>query len=275
MVVYADILILVNTIVDYFILRTAQHFLHYTIKVWRIIVASLIGGISSLYIFLPESSVAFELLYKSLVCCVLSVILCGVKNLKKTLFCATLIFIVTCGYMGIIIALWFIFKPNGLLINNSIVYFDISPIILIVFTAVFYLVFSVFNYIFKTDSKLSERCNLKIFAMENCVELTAIVDSGNSIEDYLSNSEIIITDEKQIGAVFGDNYQKNEQLKSRFRKIPCGTVTGKDLLDAYRCDYAIVQSKNKKVRLEKPILAISHINFNDDYSAIVNPRIFL
>lgn len=239
------------------------------------LLASLLGGISSLYIFLPKTSLLFEIFYRVFVCFALSVILCGIKRPKKALFSGVVIFLVTCAYTGVMMALWFIFKPNGLLINNSVVYFDISPIILLIFTVVFYLVFSVLNYFFKTTSKLSERCNLKIFAMENCVELTAIVDSGNSIEDNLSNSEIIITDEKQIRCVFGKNYHQNEQIKNRFRKIPCGTVTGKDLLDAYRCDYAIVQSKDKKVRLEKPILAISHINFNDDYSAIVNPRIFL
>ena len=111
--------------------------------------------------------------------------------------------------------------------------------------------------------------------MDREIKIKAIIDSGNSLEDPFSDSEIIITDEKQIKLLFGEDYYQNKELKNRFRKIPYGTVGGKGLLDAYRCDYAIANSKDSATKLNKPILAISKTDFNDDYSAIVNPRIFL
>lgn len=273
--VYADILIIINIIVDYFIIRIVQHFLQLSIKTWRILLASFFGGISSLYIFIPQSSLLFEILYRILVCLTLSIILCGFKSIKKTIFACILIFIVTCAYTGTMIALWFIIKPNGMVINNSIVYFDVSPTIIILFTVIFYIVFSLLNFLFKRTAKLSEKCFLKIGVMGREIEMKAIIDSGNSLEDPFSDSEIIIADEKQIKSLFGEDYYQNNELKNRYRKIPCGTVGGTGLLDAFRCDYAIANSENGMTKLNKPILAISKTDFNDDYSAIVNPRIFL
>ena len=273
--VYADILIIINIIVDYFIIRIVQHFLQLSIETWRILLASFFGGISSLYIFIPQSSLLFEILYRISVCLTLSIILCGFKSIKKTIFACILIFIVTCAYTGTMIALWFIIKPNGMVINNSIVYFDVSPMIVIVFTIIFYVIFSLLNFVFKRTAKLSEKCFLKIGVMDREIKIKAIIDSGNSLEDPFSDSEIIITDEKQIKLLFGEDYYQNKELKNRFRKIPYGTVGGKGLLDAYRCDYAIANSKDSATKLNKPILAISKTDFNDDYSAIVNPRIFL
>lgn len=273
--VYADILIIINIIVDYFIIRIVQHFLQLSIETWRILLASLFGGLSSLYIFIPQSSFLFEILYRILVCLTLSIILCGFKSIKKTIFACILIFIVTCAYTGTMIALWFIIKPNGMVINNSIVYFDVSPMMIIMFTVIFYIIFSILNFAFKRTAKFSEKCFLKIGVMDREIKIKAIIDSGNSLEDPFSDSEIIITDEKQIKLLFGEDYYQNKELKNRFRKIPYGTVGGKGLLDAYRCDYAIANSKDSATKLNKPILAISKTDFNDDYSAIVNPRIFL
>ena len=51
MTVYVDILILVNFIIDYFLLLFAAKFLHITTKLLRIILSAALGGVFSLYIF--------------------------------------------------------------------------------------------------------------------------------------------------------------------------------------------------------------------------------
>ena len=57
--------------------------------------------------------------------------------------------------------------------------------------------------------------------------------------------------------------------------MPCGTVSGTGALDGFRCDMATVTDGTRTVRLEKPILAVSKTRLNDDYQAIVNPKIFM
>ena len=69
----------------------------------------------------------------------------------------------------------------------------------------------------------SENCLIEIRAKNNLALLSAIVDTGNSIEDMFSKSEIIIVDEAVMVELFPD-YPASEELKSRYRALPCDTV---------------------------------------------------
>ncbi|MBQ8794016.1 MAG: sigma-E processing peptidase SpoIIGA, partial [Clostridia bacterium] len=48
-VVYADILIIVNFVVDYFLISIAAHFLNKKPRLWRLLLSAGTGGIFSLY----------------------------------------------------------------------------------------------------------------------------------------------------------------------------------------------------------------------------------
>ena len=83
MIVYVDILIVVNMIVDYFLLLCAKRFLKRKITTLRVVLASLEGGIFSLYIFLPQSAVIIEFLVRMSTCFVMSLTAFGFNNLKE------------------------------------------------------------------------------------------------------------------------------------------------------------------------------------------------
>ena len=275
LVVYADILIILNFTVNYFLLLAVRRFLNSKVKIFRIIISATIGGISSLYIFLPQSSVVTELFYKLVVCLVMSFSAFGYKSFKKYLKASGAVFGITCLYAGLMIALWHIFKPNGMIINNSVIYFNISPIVLITATVVFYLLFMVLFRIFSSASKTALKCEITLFADNCCVGFNAIVDTGNSIEDIFGKSEVIIADKTVFNLLFGDRTKENDDfLITRYRLIPCVTVSGTDTLDGYRCDKANIKIDTDIITLEKPILAISKQTLNDGYEAIVNPKIF-
>ncbi len=275
MVVYADILILLNFLVNYLLLSTVKVILSANIKTYRIILSSVFGAISSLYIFIPYVTKTADLLYKLLICALMAFIGFGYKSIKKYLKAVLAVFGATCLYAGIMIAIWHIFKPNGMVINNSVVYFNISPIFLIAFTVFFYFAFTLAFNIFSKASKTAERCKITLFADENSANFDAIIDTGNSLEDIFGKSEIIIADQSIYYLLFGNKtVETDDDLKKRYRIIPCSTVTGSNTLDGYRCDKAYIKNETQKITLEKPILAISAEAINDDYEAIVNPKIF-
>ena len=70
------------------------------------------------------------------------------------------------------------------------------------------------------------------------------------------------------------NVDENEKIKLRYRTVPCGTVSGGDVLEGFRCDSAKINYNNKFLILEKPILALSKIPLKENYSLILNPKIF-
>ncbi len=274
MVVYADVLLTVNLIVDFFLLKVSLKILNITPKKLRLILASITGAVFSLYIFLPKSPILIELLIHFAMNCVMMLICIGYRSFKCFLRSVVTLFAVTCSYGGIMISLWQIFKPRGMVINNSVVYFNISPTVLILTTVLGYFLYIAFAKIFTVTSKNAKRCSITLYALGKSVGATAIIDTGNSLTDILTDSEIIIADKSVALALFGGlDITADPLLATRFRTIPCDTVSGKSVLEGFRCDMGEIYLSDKTIHLNNPILAVSKAAIKEDYSAILNPKI--
>lgn len=267
MVVYADILILVNFIVDYFLLLFASRFLHKKIKLWRQLLSAAVGGVFSLYIFLPKTNFFIETTVHILTCCIMCVIAFGFYNFKNFCRAATVLFLVNFAYSGAMIAVWLIFKPYGMVINNSVVYFNISPLFLIVFSVIGYFVVVVLRRLLQKNFSQNTYCDVTIKCGQNCLTLCGIADTGNTLKDVFGVAQIFITEQEIVDALLG----VEKQNPTRFRKIPCGTVTGESLLDGYRIDHAEIIFEGRKYTFEKPVLAVSTTSLNE-CKIIINPE---
>ncbi|MGI6279816.1 MAG: sigma-E processing peptidase SpoIIGA [Acutalibacteraceae bacterium] len=274
MVVYADVLMVLNLIVDYFLLKISSKFLNLAPKTWRLLSASLIGAIFSLYIFLPQSSFFTELAVRIAMNSVMTFVCFGFRNLKYFLKAMGTLFIITCLYAGAMIAVWQIMRPKNMIINNSVVYFNISPVILVLTTVAAYFIYMLIYKIFASSSKFAQRCEITIFADGKSVSASAIIDTGNSVSDVFGKSEIIIADRAVVVSLFGDlDIVRNDLLQMRYRAVPCGTVSGGGILDGFRCDSVKIVYENQNIIVEKPILAVSKTPLSENYSAILNPKI--
>ena len=274
MIVYADILFVVNLIVDYFLLKITLKILKTSPKTWRMVLSAVTGALFSFYIFLPPSAFIIEILVHLLMSVVMTLVCIGFRSLKFFARAIVTLFVVTCGYGGIMTALWQAFKPKGMIINNSVVYFNISPVVLVGTTVLGYFLYMIFSKVFALSSKEAQRCNITLYALGKSVGVAAIIDTGNSITDVMSNSEIIIGD-KAVGiALFGNlEVAKNPLLATRYRTVPCDTVSGKGILEGFRCDFCHIYLKERSLTLLNPILAISKTPIKEDYSVILNPKI--
>lgn len=274
MAVYADVLVALNLLVNYFLLLATDKILKTDTKIWRLILSAFVGAVSSLYIFLPQMPFVLEMGFKIGVCVIMSLMAFVPKRAKHFIRTVGVLFLITCSYAGVMMAVWHIFKPNGMVIYNSVVYFNISPIVLVVSSSIGYIVFMVLRYVFKSSSQTARICSISIELEGKNMDFRAIIDTGNSIEDVFGESEIIITDKSGIKKLLGsENVFENEQAKLRYRAIPCSTVYGKGMLEGVRCDRATVVSEDKTVIIKNPILAVSNTPLNDGYNAIVNPKI--
>ena len=274
MIVYADVLIFLNLIINYFLLLAVSKILKKTPKTRWLVLSAFVGALSSLYIFLPQTSFLIETLFKIAVSMFMTIIAFGFKGVKAYIKSVLLLFGVTVGFGGLMYAIWLTFSPNGMVINNSVVYFDISLIALIGFTVAGYIIFSILYRVFSKTATFAERCDITLFANEKSVKVTAIVDTGNSIEDAFSMGEIIIVDKSVAIKLFEcEDFQINFKTKSRYRMLPCATVSGTDVLEGLRCDRAEVKYKNQSITLNRPILAISKTPLPDGNDAIINPKI--
>lgn len=272
MVVYADILMAVNLIVDYFLLLLTAEFLHREPSLARLLLGAGVGAATSLYIFLPDLILPLETLLKLLASALMTAVCFGFGGIKRFLKATAVLFAVSFGYAGAMTAIWYILKPDGMVINNSVVYFSVSPLFLIAFSVIGYFLSAVLRRIFERECPMSQRCEITVFVGDKSERLTAAVDSGNSLSDVFGSSQVIITDSLHVDRLFsvGNATRKPDE---RYRVLPCRTVSGTALLDGYRCDRAVIKTDKKITELKSPILAVSKTGMDDGCEAIVNPKV--
>ncbi len=269
-----DVLIFLNTLVDYFLLLVTAKITGEKTTTVRAVLSAFIGGLSSIYIYLPQQKVIVEFLYKTAIAFLLTLICYKFSGIKKYFKNVTVFLVVSCAYGGIMFALWVMFKPYGMVINNSVVYFNISPLMLVIFSAVGYIIFTLSFKIFKKSSPSAERCDISVYADGKEIKLKAIADTGNSLEDIFSDSDIIIADKSKVVSLFGNiDSLENSKYAHLYRLLPCNTVSGDSSLEGFRCEKASLEAGSKKILLKKPILAVSKVPLNEDYNAIINPKI--
>ena len=116
----------------------------------------------------------------------------GIKPLKSFMRLFAVFLSATFFFCGIIIALWYIFTPKNLIIKNSVIYLNISPISLIVYSLICYILFKViYTLAGRLDTK-DTVCILRVKQGFNAVRVKALIDTGSSLKEPFSQSPVIV-----------------------------------------------------------------------------------
>lgn len=268
MTVYADILILTNFIVDYFLIAVTAKITRRKSPLWRTLSASLLAAFGTLVIFLPEQNGFTGILIRL----GLSVLICfvafGFKSVRRLIYSSLTFFAVTFCYAGAMMALWYIFRPAGMAIRNSVVYFDISPVFLIVFSVAGFLISGAVSSLLSRRNRYAAHCFVTLMFCGKQGDFSAIIDTGNSLSDPFGGGAVIIADSRKCRSAFGE--LTREAYPQKYRAIPCGTVQGGTVLDGFRCEEGKIITKEKTVKLKNPVIAIAAAPLCD-CEAVINP----
>lgn len=264
MVIYVDVLIFTNIIIDYILLFLTEKILKFNLKLYRVVLASIVGGVSSLYILLSVDHLIFDLLFK-LVSGIL-IILIALGRLKiKLIFSGYILFLMlSFAFNGLIYFLQNNFS-NTYFSQNLVSYINISPVLLIVLSSVFYLLVKIIYKIIDRKTSVST-AHLTVYLLENVVSVQCMVDSGHTLTDPLSDSQVFILDGKK----FDQLTKCKVDISNRKRVIPIKTVGNSCLLEGVRCDMADVIRGNNKFTYKKPIVLRSQQNLVGTFDAIIS-----
>jgi len=262
MIIYADVLIAVNIIINFLLLMLTAKVCKTGYNLLKIVASCFLGGLFSLYIFLPQSHIAIELAIKSSICLLITFVgfgFCGIKHFIKTTFC-----FLCCNMLfgGIVLAVWGVFKPNGIIVNNGMVYFDVSPILLISTTIISYFAITLISRFTKNNGNKINLFNIKIFYKENSVDALCLMDTGNSLTDNLSDRPVILINQALAFRLLKQELTLNTVPKNDlrgFRVIPYHSVGSEGLLPAFKADYIILNNK----KIYSCIIAVTTTDFKD------------
>lgn len=279
MVIYVDVLLFVNFFLDLCLLRVTALLAGEKVLLKRLILSSLVAALFSLYIFLPSKGFLIEIFWRLVVSAATVLICFKFKKIKHFLRCLFSFYAVSFGFAGTIMALKLMMPNAKVDVHNGVVYFDISPVVLIALSLGIYLIILFVQKLTAKTAISAKRLKVRLSVLGNSVECIGIMDSGHSLKDAFGEAMVIVIDkriaEKLLGTAecncFLSLIPPLGALSSRFRLIPLKTVSGEKMLPAVRCDSLSIIDSNGKCLLTEayPIAVISDSSLGDDFSAIL------
>lgn len=256
-VIYIDVLVFTNSIINYCILATVKKYFHIDTKLYRIIISSFVSAFSSFVIFLPIYDAFFAVIIRIVVSTITVFITFGYKDIKTFVINIIGFFITSVIFCGGFILIYQVFRPQNMVIINDTVYFDIEPILMILITLFIYIIIVLFSKVFK-DRTTNTIVNLKFYINEKEYSCIGKIDTGCNLTEPFSGSPVIITDKTVI---------KDDLEFTRI--IPYNTIDNSSYLNAVKADKVIIDNKETQKEI---YIAVSNKPLKM-YQAIINSQI--
>ncbi len=285
MTVYADVLIALNILLTYILIVASRVLCKIPTNKWAVMVASVVGGFSSVIIFYENGGSAFSLIYKIIT----GAVVVSVGFLPKTIKIFFKVFLAFIGvsllFGGSMYALEITLHPKNIMFYNGTVYFNMSIAYLVGCVLVIYGMFLVADYLITKQNNKSGKCQLEITYNDATVTLTAFIDTGNTLTDGVSGRPVIIAEISAVLPLFSREeiiFFKSasfenvpESLNRNFRLIPCKSVTGKSVLKAFLPTVVKIKDKEKIYETSFCAIALTGNQLSQgEYKALLNNNIF-
>nr|WP_319488156.1 sigma-E processing peptidase SpoIIGA [uncultured Caproiciproducens sp.] len=262
--IYIDILVGVNLFINYFLLLAVSRFLSLTVKRPRLAAAAALGAIASLSILLPEINLFLSFFLKLVLSALIILFAYPFFGLKQFLRELASFYIMSFAFAGFMLALWYFIAPQGLIIKNSIVYFNVSPLLLIVLTVVCYFTIRLIHRITGRQAPENLFCRIQIDFNGKSVFCSAKVDTGNTLTEPFSNAPVVVVCEECIAEL------TPRQESGKIRLVPFQAVSGGGLLPAFKPDKLTVIIGKDKIEIHEVYIAVTKANLGA-FSALLNP----
>lgn len=250
MIIYVDLLVVVNIVIDLILLLGVDLLLKRKTKFIRLILASFTGGISTLLLFYINSNTAI-LLYKFIVSVMMIIISFKYESFKYFKDNLVWLYILSIILGGAIYLLsdqitlsnkGLVFGGNGLKINLFILLI-ISP-------------FIIYKYVKESKNyqiTYSNYYDISIYYDEYVLSGVGFLDTGNNLRDPFFNRPIILVDRNLI-----------HNNISTFM-VPYYTLNKSDLLDVFKPKKIIINNKT----IKNVLIGLTNVNI-DGIKIILN-----
>lgn len=285
MTVYADVLVALNVLLTYILLVAVRIMCKCPTNKWAVMIASLLGGFSSLIIFWDDLGNVFSFVYKLISGAVIVGVAFLPKKPKPFLKTYLSFFLVSFLFGGAMYAVQLTLTPDKIIYFNGTVYFDMSLSYLVGCVLSVYGVFLVANYLLEKRTLKCSKCVLEICFNNISVTIPAIVDTGNSLVDGMSARPVVVAELSAIAPLFEreelsffknqsfDNVPKS--LMKIFRLVPCSAVTGESLLPSFIPSYVKITTEKGVYKTDFCTIGVVNKELSQgEYKALLNNNIF-
>ena len=250
MTVYADILLALNWWIDYLLLLGVRRVMGGGAGSWRLVLGALAGSLTCFVLFLPPLPVWLDLLIKLTAAAVMTLIAFrwqGWAKLGRRVF---LLFAMSAGFAGICGGLYFFAAPREFYVHNGVVYYAVSPLLLVALTVLCYGVLWLWERAMRRRAPADYVCRLTVSVKGRQVEVPCLYDSGNHLVEPFSGYGVLLLERDAAERLLDVPAVEDMPPEGGWRLIPYDTVHGGGLLPAFIPDSvtAVVRGQPRAIR---------------------------
>ncbi|HHY05356.1 MAG TPA: sigma-E processing peptidase SpoIIGA [Clostridia bacterium] len=294
--VYLDIILLVNFIMDFFLLWATGKMTNLPIKISRLCWGAILGAFYSLVIFLPKLPVGISFLAKNIGALIMVMVAYPPQNVRKFVRALVYLYVLSFTMGGAICAAVYLTGTtsgliqawNGVGILGGIHYGWLTIGLIIAL----FLGYSGFHHLRKSWLQQQLINKLTICFNEHEVKVTALLDTGNQLTDPLTKKPVIVVESAVLEKVLPkeimqkvsrENLEINELFASldqgwvsRVRLIPFNSV-GKShgLMVGLRPDVVVIKNERQEIITSDVVLGLVNKSLSREgqYGALLHPQI--
>lgn len=242
MTVYADILFIVNLYIDAMLLSAVRRFLRLPLSRLRWLLAAILGGAFGLTALLPQIR-GFPLLLLGLLQAFLLVCAAFAPKPWVVLLKASFLLLLFGAALSGLLGLVQNFLPlNGMVLRNGAVYFDLSPLLLVLLTCAAYGMLYAFDRLFRKREPDILFSTVTLALGGKSVTVPAKVDTGMTLREPFSGLPVILIERDAVQHLLPPDFG-TPKCALPLRLIPYASIGGEGVLPAFRPDTAAAGSK--------------------------------
>ncbi len=290
MIIYIDVVLIENLIMNYIILFATAIILKLKIKHIRLILASLIGAVYSILSYMSLLEMYSSIILKI----ILSIIIVyvafyppKVNQLWKDLL---IFYLTSFVFGGAAFSLIYIIKPQEILMKNGL-FLGIYPLKTIILGAIlaFIIIITAFKIVKSKISKKDMICEIEIKLNEQEIKTKAMIDTGNLLKDPLTNTPVIVIEHtllydcmpkeilNNLEQILGGELEKiPEEIRNKYisklKLIPFSSLGKQNgMLLGIKSEYVNIIQKDKTSKKENVIIGIYNksLTKKGEYRALI------
>lgn len=285
MVIYLDVLILINLYVTYFQILAVSAFTHRKSVWYRKLSAAGIGAVASLSIFIPQEMILTLTLLKIFLCALIAFVAFGYTGFRAYAVSVLFLMLVCFVFSGLMLCVWLFAAPMKMLFINGTVYFGIDTMTIILSTCAAYGVVRIIRYILDKNGKTDGKYTVIIKNNGRECRLSALADSGNGMVDCFSGLPVIVCRRDMCADVSPPAIEMIEnnsdisdigtQMIKGVRIMPFSTVGKGGLICMFKAESVVIDDETNEEKYPVNALIGIVIGGRQEYEAIFNPKILV
>ena len=285
MVIYLDVLILINLYVTYFQILAVSVFTHRKSVWYRKLSAAGIGAVASLSIFIPQEMVLTLTLLKIFLCALIAFVAFGYTGFRAYAVSVLFLMLVSFVFSGLMLCVWLFAAPMKMLFINGTVYFGVDTMTIILSTCAAYGVVRIIRYILDKNGKTDGKYTVIIKNNGRECRLSALADSGNGMVDCFSGLPVIACRRDMCADISppaiemiennSDISEIGTQMIKGVRIMPFSTVGKGGLICMFKAESVVIDDETNEEKYPVNALIGIVIGGRQEYEAIFNQKILV